>query len=225
MRRTFALGIFMLLFLALLTGCNEETKIPPGGPFAPIELQFSSLENFLAAHRAVNAEEDIDNLVEFWRGRTTSATFADTIEILGFAPLERLYLPTGIPETYKLFRITVFEDIVELLYLPETSLVSGNPNRVRINRNRDFIFSFSRDQELDLAFIMRQNGLTEDDLIDNRYLPHMRNWLSWQSDTGEILHLSIPRSIVVDNVAEMARFAEIAVVDLQNKNVIADIDE
>ena len=252
MRRTFALGIFMLLFLVLLTGCNEETQInnhgltviaesnrlaveeanslqgntsiPSGGHFAPVELQFSSLENFITAHRAVNAEENIDNLVEFWRGRGSSATFTDTIERLEFASLERLYLPTGIPEAYQLFRITVFEDIVEFLYLPEAYLVSEYPTRTWIDRNRDFIFSFSRGREWDLAFLMRQNGLTEDDLIDNKYLLLMPNWLSWESAGGEILHLSIPQSIVVDSMADMARFAEITTVDLQNENVIVDTE-
>ena len=227
MRRTFGLGISMLLFLILLTGCNEETQtnIPSGGHGAPVKLEFSSLENFLTAHRAVNAGEDIYTLVEFWIGRNSSATFADTIERLGFASLERLYLPTGIPETHQLFRITVFECTVEFWYLPEAYLVTENPIRLSINPNRDFIFNFSRDREWDLRSLMRQNRLTEDDLINNKYLLFMPDWLWWESDMGKILRLTVPQSVAADNVADMARFAEITVVDLQNKNMTADKEE
>jgi len=134
-------------------------------------LEFSSLDEFLLNFSTVKA------------GRAT-VDFANSATNTGFAALERLYLPTNIPEAYQLFRITVNEEAVSIWYLPEEYLGSEDAIWFAISQQRHFLFSFTRwNIESPMDGILRQNRSTEEDLIDGKYLFIEPNMFIWGSDS------------------------------------------
>ena len=123
--------IIIIFFLSLaFTGCGQdeinsvsgeaqnvqEQQPTPAGHRVPDTLYFTSLTEFLEGTRITKAG----------RAAGEFAELAESVNLLG---LEEFYLPIGIPETYRLFRISVNEMAVALWYLPEEHLVSKDTAR------------------------------------------------------------------------------------------------
>ena len=228
MKKIIALGVIIFILAVSLTGCDESnlynnalgnTNSPSSGSHvASAVLEFSSLENFLSAHKAVNAGENIDNLVASWRGRTSTATLDATVEVMGFALMERLYQPINIPETYRLFRIMVYNGGVRLWYLPEEYFARGDTTQIWMDSNRDFIFFFSHGTQ----------PTTNNESQQNNPLLITPSNLSWATDTTAFL-LNIPKAILTDDVdvVVLEKFTELEIVYLiyTNYNLSENSDD
>jgi len=119
-----------------------------------------------------------------------------------------------------------------LWFYHEDDLVSEETRSNAFSQRRFYQFLFTpmnSDSPLDGTF--RQTGMTEDDLIDGRYL-YYRNRLSWAEGT-DLLSLHFPRSPIVGfadgietNPADLVPYAQVVAIDLFNDAVVdALLDE
>ena len=154
-----------------------------------------------------------------WQSWLTEPDLAEVFENLNFARLETLYLPTNIPEDFRLHRITVNAGFVQFLYMHKED---GYRQR--------FLFSFSRsdyDPSTLLTDLLRQNNASEEDLIESRYLFIAEpDHFTWVSDRGAILRMYTPvvrGDVAMENgsPADMVRFTEIGAANLQDMNEVA----
>ncbi|MCL2420400.1 MAG: hypothetical protein FWD03_00950 [Defluviitaleaceae bacterium] len=192
------------------------------------QLEFSSLEEFLVSYNTVRSGRAVGEL----------AALSESVDFMG---LERLYLPVAIPDDYQLFRIRVNEETVSFWYLSETDLVSEATIRDAIAQRRDFLFGFTRwNIESPMEGILRQNGATEEDLVDGRYLFIGSNMVIWASDR-DVMTLYTPVGMqnnrqgelsmetnaagIFDDVSEQLQFAEINVVNLTDANTVEALIE
>ena len=178
----------------------------------PVSLDFSSLEELKEAYKLVRAGKADGELAKLTKS-------------VNFAELEKLYLPTGVPEPYQLHKISVYKDSVQIRYSREEDLISGDTIKLALEY---FNFIYSRsDPDYSLKGLMQQYGVAEKDLIDGKYLFRERSYtLFWQLDGG-LMSLKLPTSLEVfenkisvveylglKSVDELARFAELQVIDL-----------
>ena len=185
--------IIIVLLIALMfvpIGCsiqesdyeNTLAALSPPAALSPVfdELKFTSLHDFLSNYNII-------------RDGKADDAIAGLAESVAFASLERFYIPTGIPESYQLFRITVTEGCVELWYLPEEYLESEETILIATMNRQHFLFSFTRRLNLESPMdgVLRQSGIASDDLIDGKYYFDGGNLLIWASN-GELLFLHIP---------------------------------
>jgi len=135
---------------------------------------FKSLEEFLAFLETPDKGEDIAEL----------------------ALLEKYYIPTGIPETYKIYEIIATTSNIAIWYLPEETLKSEETAIEAYSRRNSFMFIFTRwGLDNPIEGIMRQFEVTEEDFINGEFLfDDMEEMLFWIAD-GERLTLYLPRSI------------------------------
>jgi len=161
-----------------LYALDYESDTPPA-PLASVPLAtltFTTLEELLYAHMAFRAGQ-------------MDAELAGLAQRVNFAELGRLYLPTGIPENYKLFRIRVTEHFVDFWYLPERHLVSEETIRDALREFRAFQFQFSRLNLDDPMAGLKQQFA--DNWIDGTYHLSTSNNFTWTSES-EILLLATP---------------------------------
>jgi len=223
--------VFIVFLAATFAGCGHaDSEISTIGSDADVseasflidELEFSSLTEFLKAHQAA-----VTN-----RSTGISVGLDESADLAG---LENLYLPTGIPETYRLFMILVNENFVTLWYLPEEHLISEEAIRFAINRQQHFLFSFTRGHVERFGSpkdaLLRQFHISESDLIDGRYYFNGRNFFMWASDNEQMfLYTPLPTTdpqgnhrigthstgFTTFNLDEPPSFTQIRTVDLTN---------
>jgi len=225
-RLKIALGVIMTLATLTLTGCmpngDDDHEMIVGSEVVDT-LRFSSVEELLSMHRSVRMGRMVGHHDEI-------------AESVNFSSLETLYLPTGIPESYHLFRILVNENFVTFCYLPEEHLVSEEATRLAIAQSKDFQFSFTRwDLDSPMDGIFRQVRSTEESLIDDSFLFIEPNMLIWASDR-EVLHLYTPlpsrsargwsamgefAGVAANEPADLAVFTEVAAINLHDDHMIA----
>ena len=205
----------------------EEQEPMVSASWVPDTLRFSSLEEFLLSYIAVRDGARAEGFMP----ASVNGSFehfsrmAESIDLLS---LERFYLPTNIPEEYKLFRIRVTEYNVSLWFLPEEHLGSDLDITNATVFAKHFLFSFTRGLNLEnpLVGVMEQSRVTEADLIDGRYYFDGRNLFIWGSN-GEMLLLYTPIPPAVgfseDIGADMVRYAEVYVLDLTDEDAILSI--
>jgi len=168
------LMIAIIFFLPLtFAGCGQS-RSDPIGRGVPDTLYFTSLVEFLESTRIARTGRAVGEFAEL----------ADSVNLLG---LEEFYLPIGIPEAYKIYRISVTEDFVSLWYLPEEHLVSEGAARYAQARQQHFLFWFTRwDIDSPMESILGQFRVTEEDLIDGRYFFREPRTLRWASDSERV---------------------------------------
>ena len=214
MKRFLVIGIMVFLALSFF-GCGQHDEATDTNERAladqeyaradellacriPDTLSFSSLEQFAESHRAARNGRAVGEL-------------ADTAKSVNFSEIEKFYVPTGIPEAYQLYDITVTEETVSFWYLLEKDLVSDEAISNALSQSQGLQFSFTR-WELDspMEGIMRQFDASEEDLIDEKYLFVEPNMLIWALDRT-IAYLYVPLSLcdTRSEVVEMARYAEV----------------
>jgi len=110
--------------------------------------------------------------------------------------LDRYYLPTGIPETYKLYKIVAGKSDIGFFYLPEEWLESKDKILEAESLEKNFLFIFFRwDLDDPMASIMERYGVTRENLINENYLHvEMQNTIYWGVDNA-LMMLYLPRTI------------------------------
>ena len=194
--------LFLLIFVAC--GQTEEGSVDVDGSYE--EELYSEQYNVTAS--TLNAPQvswDIDemefhSLTEFLESyvsatRGRSAGEASRLEeSVGLMALEELYLPIGIPNAYRLFRILVNENFVSFWYLQEEDLISEDTILDALINQRHFLFSFTRwdwGDETPFDRMLEHLRVSEIDLIDEKYYFDERNRFVWASD-NERMSLYIP---------------------------------
>ena len=181
---------------------------PTGHPWPAAILEFTSLEQLIESKKTGK------------EGISYTGSYADEVERAKFAALDKLYVPTVIPEGYQLYKIHVSQYYVSFQYYTESDMVSRD---AIINAYyRKFVFSFyRRDSGIDITMdnALQQHNATKEDLVDGKYLFAEPDLLYWEFD-GERLSLNMPRPLLEKQpdkqkkIAEMIRYTEVVVVDL-----------
>jgi len=210
--------LFVLMFV--FAGCGQNLASSASHHVSEVVeevMYFSSLREFLESYRIVASG-----------GATDS--FAELAASVDLESIDDFYLPVGIPETYKLFRIEITELNVSLWYLPKEHLSSEVAIFDAIINRQHFLFTFTRrlDLESPMDGVMRQFGINEDDLINGSHHFVEPNMFIWSS-SGEILVLytpaqydSIPsdRPDATNNIIDAVKFTETEVVNLMGDNTV-----
>lgn len=227
--------VILLCLLMTLVACRHEGETMAGEEAIDF-LEFSTLEDFLVAHRAVRLDEDIASLTERWGGALSASDLEDAVESTNFASLETLSLPTGIPEEFQVRKITITNYGITFWYLPEHITVSRDTFWSAISQNPSFQFSISRRQENEMELILQRDNVNREDLIDGKYLFFYPNMFVWESD-GVMLLLYTPTpshdagdetrmvtteidGISLDDPYAMVRFTETATLNLQDTRAV-----
>jgi len=168
---------------SLALSANDFDTLYGGGTltYSPVvnEIAFSSINELVVTYNTMLAG----------RANNDMAKYAESVN---FTALERLYKPTNIPNEYQLYRISVNEDVVTLLYLHKDDLISEYTAWDALIHQRHFQFTFTRwDIENPMAGIMAQTDTTETDLINGRYIFIEPNMFIWASDS-EIIYMYTP---------------------------------
>jgi len=186
-------------------------------------LSFASLEDL--SNGCIAAREGGD-LASFVSGRIgpTESSLADIAEEVNLAALEKIYVPTGVPEPYRLNGISVAKSGVGIRYCREEDLISDDPARIL----RQFAYTYSRsDLDSPLNDRMQHYGVTKEDLIEGKYLFNETSYtLDWELDGG-VMNLKLPTSLEVyerkislveylglSSIEDLAQFAEVKLINL-----------
>ena len=213
MKRGLLVAVVFLLMLAL-AGCDrygkaseltEATQEATYETFANHSWnfpEFTSIEELVESHKTVREGRAVDSL-------------AEAVENANFLELDKLYVPTAIPEGYYLYKITVIASLVRFEYLPENDMVSTDAVLNALNQGLDFSFVFYR-PGMDVTLWQHA---TEEDLIDGKYFFCKSHHLIWEFDE-EVFELSMPLPLLdklpnkETKIAEMIKYAEVEVVEL-----------
>lgn len=198
---------------------NEESDVSSSSP-SPEVLQYNSLEEFINDIRKVKMGEATGEL-------------ADIAERMNLASIDRVYVPTGIPDSYKIFNVAVSENSVTILFMPEEHLTSISSQMDAVIVQQHFAFNFTRMSFEDpLAGVMQQLAVTEEGLLEGKLLFDSPNSITWGYD-GRMMHLYLPlpsdtaiadircvteesmlQSLGLDSKSDLIRFTPVEVVDL-----------
>jgi len=121
--------------------------------------------------------EDLDMFYDLESFLDYAAT-APSGGIADLASLEYFYLPTGIPEEYRLYKITAAKNDIGFWYLPEEALVSDDTRLSAESRNEHFLFLSPR---------VYYDGFAGNETM-----------LTWQ-ENGDLLMLYLPKDFTVDD--------------------------
>jgi len=202
MKRALLTSVALVLLLALIGGTHcLALDIPVD------ELVFSSLEELLAAHKAVREGTADAELAEL---AGNDGEFG-----INLVALDEFYFPTRIPKEYKLYKIVVNYLCVHFIYLTDRDLISDEAISNALHQQKEFEFGFYReDIEYPMDVILRQHGATEKDLIDGIYLLEKPNRLYWGSDKA-VLYLYMPLSFSNVKDKDKVEFATVDAVDIE----------
>ena len=242
------MGIALLLMLAL-AGCGEYTEeamqvseasskigvtLPVieepitlsrdalTGPHSiPNSLSFASLQELMSACKTAREGGDMTKYVPEWVEDP-----AEYVETINLAALDKIYLPTNIPEPYRLNGIFVYEEGVRVRYLREEDLASEYARQLTHVTFQYYSFYFSRSDHDSMDDVLRANHLTNKDLVDGKYWLSGDRTLRWVMD-GRIMCLDLAASTEVvfkeisiveylglDSVDDLAQFTEVKIIEL-----------
>ena len=203
MKKLLMTGVAVFLIFAMVGGTHCAAL-----SIAVDTLEFSSLEELLAAHKAVREGTATGKLAELAGNNRGEYS-------IKLAELDELYVPTGIPAGYKLYKIEVNYLRVSYIYLAESDLVSEETIDRAISQQKEFAFTIYRwklDNPMD--GILRQNNATKRDLIGGVYLFEEPHGLAWGSSSA-VLHLYMPLSLSNAKGKDLVKFAAMDSVDIK----------
>jgi hypothetical protein len=217
LKKFLKMSAMLFALLAMVTGCvhaegaSAETEIYENEEpdifisFARGFL-FTSFEELLSAYAAAHEGKAFSDS----QGLGAEAITDDT----NFTLLDTIHLLTNLPEEYQIDIIGVGATNIGFHYNSGGDILSF---LVGYLTNEDWE-SWGYTSPLDSR--MRHLGLTEEDLIDGKYLFDVRqNDLYWE-EGGTIFTLNIPRTANY-SINDILRFAKTAAIDLQDENNIA----
>ena len=198
MKRLIAVCISILCLLSLVVAPAhaELDIISISSP--PEVLEFSSLEEFLAAHEAV-------------REGTADAELTRKAELTAFAELEEIFFPTAIPESYQIYKILVHSAYVSVYYLHEDHLVSEEAALDAMANLLFFDFcSYRSESNCPMASILQQRKATERDLVNGIYLFEPPRRFTWGAERT-FMHMQLPHNMVSSNASDMISLLNVAI--------------
>ena len=197
MKKMLLTCIAVILILASFSSVYYASE-----PIMPDELVFSSLDELLAAHKAV-------------RDGTADAELAALAESVNFIELAELFFPTSIPAEYNLHKISVTFDDVRILYLLEGDQVSAIAISNAIIQQKAFEFGYFRKERVNpMEACLRLNNATLKDLINGIYLRTYSTSLFWGTERLR-LDLIMPASFSNVKNKDIVKFAAIDAVDIE----------
>jgi len=179
---------------------EETTYVPLVHTYA--SLEFTSLEELVESHRIVREGKAVGSLAEDAK---------NTI----FKKLDKLYVPTAIPEGYHLYEIKVLTVLVRITYLLESNMDTIDEVGNDFIQDQAFTFQFFRQDNMDKPL---QRNATEEDLINEDYYFIEPNVLRWFD--GLLLQMNMPLQLLEKlpdqqtKIAEMIKYTEVEVVEL-----------
>ncbi|MDR0951522.1 MAG: hypothetical protein LBM18_01175 [Oscillospiraceae bacterium] len=215
---------------------EESPSVIIGDPI-PDQLYFSSIEQLLGAYIVAKESgtggEELEGFVSEWEATYGDSSLADVAESVNFTSLEKLYIPTGIPEDYELYRIRVNDDSMNFWYVHKNDMVSEEAIEDALVSFRCFIFIVTRwdaDSSLLVDGMLEQNLATKEDLIDEKYLFIQPHTLTWVYETERFIFYAplVPNSeggieTGSDYSAEdMIICAETSVINLLDSNEVSE---
>ena len=162
----------------LLAGCGNAGSAGEVQDSAADLVVFSDIDAFTAY--AFSAEKE-----------------TDTAEL---ASLRDYFVPTGIPETYQLYKITAGIADIGFWYLPEECLSSTDTILEAESSQKHFLFLSARGTK-ELGSVMTQFGAAEDELVDGKYLV-CEGKVIWKQD-HTLLMLYLPAGYEADNISSL----------------------
>ena len=269
MLKQFFTMIAVLFAVLTITGCAqyEHQNITNAESVVPYHTEDSSQNSDIAHTETANYEvpriatpriqsemvfrsiEDLLSALVAVRNGDVSDRFAAAAKIMDFESLDTIHLIANPLGDYRLIEIMVYDRRVYMFY---ANIGEDDTEEARINaiRNEEtFIFTFTRWTYEDLeswglsspmAGVMRQFGLSEEDLIGGRYFfsqDAFSNHLSWAEGSNR-LGLTMPRTSRANRdtsgiaaadigiateptVQDMLHFTNTVTLDLQNQANIA----
>jgi len=237
MKRFFTLFVILLLLLIAFLGCtaqsevfestteiqnenlqeadyidNTDELIEEGSGELMLSrvddiLFFSSLDDLLSSYQAANS---------MLRQHSTTSL---SEELMALTTLEILYIPVGVPQEYQLFEIAVRDEVVTYLFLRGEHMVSEEAIMLARIYQEGFSFTFRRwDLDNPMEGILRQNRVTEADLIHGRYLLASPNRLIWQNGRS-VAFVRFPSDYVGGDIDQIIAFAETTAINLTNQSI------
>jgi len=252
--------MFAMLFTALtIAGCiqNEPESATPAGSMALYhsedtsqhsENMYDETENYEANEQwegvfsrrsemlFLSIEEFLDAYVSVRDGNASDDLARRAINS-DFASLDEIYLLTNLPGAYRIAEIMISDDTLHFMYLPigEEDIIEIHLNVTRWTY--EDLESWGANSPLD--GIIRQNGFTENDLIDGKYYFSEGSAVSrlYWAEGNNRFRLSVFSPICRNNdvsgfdaadfglsteigARDMIRFAETVAVDLRDENNI-----
>lgn len=171
MKKWRSLCLICIIFLCCLSGCGstEDITEPAVEEIEPTES--GDQEDISVYPADLDVFYSLESFLEY----------AATVESGGVADLtslEYFYLPTGIPDGYRLYKITAAKNDIGFWYLPEDACASDDTILTAELRSEHFIFISPRAHE---------SWFAGDETL-----------LTWQENT-DLLMLYLPKDFVVEN--------------------------
>lgn len=166
-----AIACCAIIFVCCLVGCSSAPDIaePLLESTAPTE---DTQDDEITVYPAdMDVFYSLESFLEY-------ATTAQSGGLADLATLQYFYLPTGIPDGYRLYKITAAKNDIGFWYLPEEALVSDDTILSAESRNEHFMFISPR---------VYYSCFAGDETL-----------LTWQED-GDLLMLYLPKNIAVED--------------------------
>ncbi len=195
--------LLYVVMILLVTGCSDRNKLVID------EATFSSeIENDLG-HDVQDDNESYcedDYQEEVFDSPVDLVSFSNLEDfnsylkkaekggdVADLASLKKYYLPTRIPEEYKLYKITAGVEDIGFWYLPKSYLDSEDSIFRGEASQKHYLFICTRNGDMEGV---KQFELESSDLIDNKYYLYNASTdiLFWEQD-GNLLMLYLPVGI------------------------------
>jgi hypothetical protein len=210
------LGVFLLIILIGCGGADEAVEKTGNASARPPRISFKSVEELIDAHKTVRNGGILNEEIDVYKPDETN-----------FAALEKLYIPTNIPETYGLLSIEVIPSFVTFYFLPEEYLVSSSTRWEERYNNKDFRLASPRGDD-DWANYLIDFRHDDKELIDGKYLQYRPNAWRWEYD-NKIMYFHTPlppdtrwdttpkqlaRYLGLNDISDLTQFLTLETLDL-----------
>ncbi len=161
---------------------------------------------------ALPAFESLEQFIEYAETADESEYDYERIKL---GELEKIILPSSMPEDYELYFIQAGSDHIALWYLPEDCL-----SDIRVSEMRNLNFYFEYHREGKLKSILKEANVKKSDLIDGKYLYWKNDYerrIFWE-DHGSLLSMSLPGNMTVEDGNVVSTFNS-------EETVVSSLDE
>lgn len=213
MKKTLCFFLILVMILAVFAACNpQKSNISTQMPIdEAIQHEEENQNSSVAAGEFVTSENDLmyfsseDDLLSYLHSKSRADDIAKTSE------LEKFYMLKNIPNGYQLYKITVGVCDIGFWYLPVSRLASEDSVKEAESAQEYFLFISPR-QQLSFPDVLLQHGMTEDNLLaDKYYYKETHNpKLIWEYDNAVML-LYIPKHQQLMSSDDIERLCELSI--------------